>query len=250
VKLWGETRRARSRSRDLVFYLGGTAGAGLGLFGRAWPLPTLASAVGIGVAATAILGLLTDLSFRWVWAWQEAFVWLGRRDERELSRIVGARMGRGAAEAWLARSAAAPAYERCLVLSWVGRDDEAERLIPEFPMSTAKERFRGAFREAVARWRSTGHLDLTRAHEAAAELEVGDRRSAQVSLAFWNGVAGVASWAELRSMPAPVMKGLRLAPSEWDIAFWIGLWPAIWFAGVFALTWICLSVLSLVIQAW
>ena len=224
----------------LLFYGGALSGVVLALFSRsrspAIPVLAAVAAVAVAIAVSAV--------YRWTWPWQRAYVREGRRSEALLTSIVGVAIERGAAEAWLERSAGAPAIDRMLVLRWLGRNDDADGLIPALPTATPLDRYRRASAEAFHVWRTGGNLTIEPALELVSGLEPVERERAEATLGFWRGVAGVGSGRELRNVPPP--KGGRLSRGD-EVRLWHQrLWPLRWMAVLFLVTWVGLDVLALV----
>ena len=76
------------------------------------------------------LAVLPPLLGRGLWGWQAVLISSGLRSRTQIKAIVGEVNDKAAAE-WLAASSGASASDRYHVLAFLGRDEEAERLIPE-----------------------------------------------------------------------------------------------------------------------
>ena len=203
-------------------------------------IPVLASfvAVAVAVGASAI--------DRWAWPWQRAYVREGRRSEALLTSIVGVPIERSAAEAWLEGSADAPAMDCMLVLRWLGRNEDADGLVPDLPTATPLDRYRHASADAFHRWRTGGHLTIDPVLEHVSDLEPVERERAEATLAFWRGVAEVGDGHDLRNVPPP--RGRRLSSGDEGRLWLQRLWPLRWMAVFFLVTWVGLGVLDLVVS--
>jgi hypothetical protein len=207
--------------------LAAITGVSLALFARS--LPPVATA--IALAASAGLIVVWRVTGRWAWPWQRAHVGIGAYQQRHLRGILGGRVGRDAAEAWLLQSTDAPIRDRHAVLTWLGRSEEAEGLIAEFPVATPGDRSRRAWVEAGQRWRIEGRLDVSAVTATLAALDDAERLRAAAHVAYWSGVADIAAGGDLRSAPPPGDPGLSVV----EVArLWrFRLWPVEWLLGGF-----------------
>ena len=227
------------RVNTALLYGSAIAGVLIALVGSRSPLLPIAA---LPIAALVLVSL--SALYRWTWPWQRAYLREGRRTDTQLSTIVGRPIDRSAAEAWLAASSEAPVSERILVLRWLGRDDEADALIPALPTTTPLELYRRDSLVALRNWRLTGILDMRAVADRLASLDPSERDQAVLMMAFWNGVAEVGAGHDLRRVPAP--QGERLSPRD-EVSLWaLRIWPYRWLVGMFLLTWIPLGVLGLV----
>jgi len=225
-----------------LFYVSATSGVLIALVGSRSPLLPIAA---LPIAALVLAGV--SAFYRWAWPWQRAYLREGRRSDTRLSTIVGRPIDRSAAEAWLATSSEAPVIDRILVLRWLGRDEEADALIPELPTTTPLELYRRDSYEAIRAWRMTGILDMRAAVDRLPSLDPVERDGAASTIAFWNGVAEVGAGHDLRGVSPP--QGGRLSPRD-EVSLWaLRIWPYRWLVGMFLVTWVPLGVLGLV-AAW
>ena len=222
-----------------LFYVSATSGVLIALISSRSPLLPFAA---LPIAALVLAGV--SALFRWTWPWQRAYLREGRRSDTRLSTIVGRPIGRSAADAWLAASSEAPVSDRILVLKWLGRDEEADALIPALPATTPSELYERDSSEALRAWRMTGVLDLRAAVDRLPSLDPSERDRAASTIGFWQGVAEVGTGHDLRGVPAP--QGGRLSPRD-EFALWAWrIWPYRWLVGMFLVTWVGLGVLGLV----
>ena len=196
--------------------------------------------------AALVLAAVSSL-YRWTWPWQRAYLREGRRSDTRLATIVGRPIDRNAAETWLAATSEARVSDRILVLKWLGRDDEADSLIPALPTTTPVELYEHDSSEALRAWRVTGILDMREAVDRLASLEPSERDRAASTMAFWQGIAAVGADHDLRGVAAP--QGGRLSPRD-EVNLWaLRIWPYRWLVGMFLVTWVGLGVLGLVADA-
>ncbi len=227
------------RTNATLLYGSAISGVLIALVGSRSPLLPIAA---LPLAAFVLAGV--SALYRWTWPWQRAYLWEGRRSDSRLSTIVGRPIDRSAAEAWLAASSEAPVSDRILVLKWLGRDEEAEALIPALPTSTPFELYSRDAAEALRAWRTTGILDMRAAVDRLPSLDPAERDRSASTIAFWQGVAAVGAGHELREVPAP--EGGRLSPRD-EVTLWAWrIWPYRWLVGMFLVTWVGLGVLGLV----
>jgi len=227
------------RMNAALLYGSAIAGVLIALVGSRSPLLPIA----VLPLAAVVLACVSAL-FRWTWPWQRAYLREGRRSDTRLAAIVGRSIDRNAAETWLAASYEAPVSDRILVLKWLGRDEEADSLIPALPTATPLELYERDSSEALRAWRMTGILDMRAAVDRVASLEATERDRAASTIAFWQGVAAVGAGHDLRGVAAP--QGGRLSPRD-EVNLWaLRIWPYRWLVGMFLVTWVGLGVLGLV----
>ncbi len=227
------------RVNTVLFYGSAISGVLIALVGSRSPLLPIAA---LPIAALVLAGV--SAVYRWTWPWQRAYLREGRRSDTELSAIVGQPIDASVAGAWLAASPEALVRDRILVLKWLGRDDEADALIPMLPTTTPLELYSRDFAEAARAWRMTGVLDMQAAVERLPSLEPSERNRAASTIAFWQGVAVVGAGHDLRGVTDP--PGGRLSSRD-EFTLWAWrIWPYRWLVGMFLLTWIPLGVLGLV----
>jgi hypothetical protein len=224
----------------LLFYAAAVSGVLVALVtrGRTPLIPLLATLLAV------IIAVAVSASHRWTWPWQEAYVRESRRSEAALSAILGGPIERTAAEAWLVSSRDAPVADRVLVLGWLGRNDEADRLVASLPTVTPLDRYRRAMAEAFHRWRLSGHLDVASIAGIASDLDPSERDRAEATVAFWRGVAESGEGGDLRDVPPP--GGSRLPVRDVTRLWLLRLWPLQWMLGMFLVTWVALGVLGFV----
>jgi hypothetical protein len=227
------------RVNTALLYASAISGVLIALVGSRSPLLPL---VALPIAALVLAGV--SARYRWTWPWQRAYLREGRRTDTQLSTIVGRPIDQSAAEAWLAASAEAPVFDRMLVLKWLGRDEEADALIPGLPTTTPLDLYRRDSFVAIRNWRLTGIFDIRAVVDRLASLDPSERDRAALSIAFWNGVAEVGAGHDLRRVSAP--QGGRLSPRD-EVSLWaLRIWPYRWLVGMFLVTWIPLGVLGFV----
>ena len=206
--------------------------------GRSPLIPLLA------VVLAAIVAIAVSAGYRWTWPWQRAYVREGRRSEAALTAILGGPIEPALADAWLVSSSDASVADRILLLGWLGRNEEADRLIPTLPTAAPLDRYRRAMAEAFQRWRANGRLDVGSIDEITSELDPSERDRAEATLAFWRGVAEVGRGGDLSDVPPP--GGPRL-PVRDEARLWLlRLWPLQWMAAMSFVTWVALGVLGFV----
>ena len=227
------------RVNTALLYASAISGVLIALVGSRSPLLPLAA---LPIAALVLAGV--SAMYRWTWPWQRAYLREGRRSDTQLCTIVGRPIDKSAAEAWLAASPEAPVFDRMLVLKWLGRDDQADALIPTLPTTTPLELYRRDSFVAIRNWRLTGYFDMRVVDNRLASLDPSERDQATLTMAFWNGVAEVGAGHDLRRVPAP--QGGRLSPRD-KVSLWaLRIWSYRWLVGMFLVTWVPLGVLGLV----
>jgi hypothetical protein len=227
------------RVNTVLFYGSAISGVLIALVGSRSPLLPIAA---LPLAAFVLAGV--SALYRWTWPWQRAYLREGRRSDIRLSTILGRPIDKSAAEAWLAASSEAPVSDRILVLKWLGRDEEADALIPALPTITPLELYTRDSSVALRDWRMTGILDMRAAVARLPSLDPSERDRAASTIAFWHGVAEVGAGHDLRGVSAP--QGGRLSP-RYEVSLWaLRIWPYRWLVGMFLVTWIPLGVLGLV----
>jgi hypothetical protein len=225
-----------------LFYVSATSGVLIALVSSRSPLLPIAA---LPIAALVLAGV--SAVYRWTWPWQRAYLREGWRSHARLSTIVGRPVDTSSAEAWLASSPDAPVFDRILVLKWLGRDEDADALIPALPTTTPLDLYRRDSLEALRDWRLTGTFDMRLVADRLALLDPSERDRAASTMALWNGVAEVGAGHDLRGVPAP--QGVRLSPRE-EAGLWaVRIWPFRWLVGMFLVTWVGLGVLGLVVDA-
>ena len=225
-----------------LFYGSAISGVLIALVSSRSPLLPI---VALPVAALVLAGV--SALYRWTWPWQRAYFREGRRSDTRISTIVGRPIDTSAAEGWLAASSDAPVGDRILVLKWLGRDEEADALIPALPTTTPLDLYLRDSSESLRVWRMTGSLDMQAAIARLPYLDPSERDRAASTIAFWQGVAEVGAGHDLRAVAAP--QGGRLSPRD-EVALWAWrIWPYRWLVGMFLVTWVGLAVLGLVADA-
>jgi hypothetical protein len=224
-----------------LWWASSIAGALIGIVGRAWQPLTL----GVALILGCVLIIGVRLADHWLWPWQIAGVWLRRVQWLELKTWVGEPLTPSVVTAWLIAHPDAEPHVRYRLLLLLGRADEAERLIPEFPDMTAKDRLRRYAAQAEARWTAGASADLAQVRAATAELDGADRRRADAALAWFVGLVTLSEGGSLRRVPPPKTTGLRLPLAVWVRLWRYRFWPLTWFLGMFVVVYIGLSVAAL-----
>ena len=235
---WTAFRPGGRNVNALLFYAAAVSGVLVVLVtrGRTPLIPLLA------VALAIIVAIAVSARYRWTWPWQEAYVHEGRRSQAALTTILGGPIEPAAAEAWLVNSPDAPVADRIVVLGWLGRHEEADRLIATLPTATPLDRYRRAMAEAFQRWRLSGHLDVASIVGIIPDLDPSERNRSEATVAFWRGVAEVGGGGDLRDVPPP---GVARLPVRDEARLWLlRLWPLQWMAGMSLVTWVALGVLG------
>ena len=183
-------------------------GAVAGVMAASWSPVAVASLLAV-CALPAVLARSLDV---WSWPWQTAWLRSARRSRRQLDRIVGAPIGRSSAAEWLASNPAAPPLDRYKVLEWLGRPEEAERLIAAFPTAFPPDLVTRDSAVARARWRSGGGLDFSSARGGLLELQPAERTERETEFALWAGISATAAGVDIRTLqpPAPATTDLSL----------------------------------------
>jgi hypothetical protein len=238
---WTAFRPGGRNVNALLLYAAGVSGVLVTLVtrGRSPLIPLLALALAV------IVAIAVSAWYRWTWPWQEAYVREGRRSEAALTAILGDPIEPAAAEAWFVTSPDAPVADRIVVLGWLGRLEEADRLIATMPTATPLDRYRREMAEAFQRWRLSGRLDVASIVGITRDLDPSERDRAEATVAFWRGVAEVGGGGDLRDVPPP--GGARLPVRDQARLWLLRLWPLQWMAGTSVITWVALGLLGFVV---
>jgi hypothetical protein len=189
-------------------------GAGIG---AAWhPL-----AGAIVLLATLAVAVVPPLLARRSWGWQRVLISHAAYSRAQILSIVGA-VTPGAANRWLAASADATPSDRYHVLAFVGRDEDAERLIPELPVDTIDEQFDRAWNEVGRDWRTTGVLDVTAMADLLPALTPAARTRGEIDIAVMRALDAAGAGRTLATLPPPPAAPLAL---RWSILVW---WQRYW----------------------